>query len=776
MKTQSYEVTKDLYLVETTIGTKKAKKADPPACHHIAVIDCSYSMYSDLPRIREQLKKRLPKLLKETDLLSIIWFSSRGEHGVLLEAEPVASLTDLQDVNHAIDRWLKPIGLTGFKEPIEDAAKVVAKVAKKGVAHNLFFMSDGCDNQWARSEILKAVEKAADVLASATFVEYGYYADRPLLTAMAEVSGGSLIFAEDFNSYSPLFESAVTKGISGAPRIEVDLDGDPIRGFAFAIDGDALLTFKVEGGKVQVPEDLQSFAYLSPDPVGKVVGKVNTAAKKASTSPTAVGPSEVALAYAAVSLYSVRMQPNVVLPLLKALGDVGFIEEFSGLFGKDKYSSFMEATRLAAVGQATRRFIKGYDPKKVPKEDAFTVIDLLRILDQADDSRVLIDHPAFSYSRISRARVTDGSLSPEEQVEIDNLTTQLAGKTNITNKIAAIVSGKGPGLKFVADPAPNGYPISGLTFNETRPNISILVQKDGHVILDENRPDKVPQKLPTFIYRNYAIVRDGLINVEQLPIQVSEGTLDAIKKQKPPRGVLGKASKKGTRYELVVNLKRLPIINRKMVQETSAQVLFEKEFELACARAEQKVYNALKKEKFPRVSKGFEALYGTDAAEWLKERGITDYSGFNPKGRQTEAKDYYVGKELVVKLKGYASLPSVNEVKKRVAAGKALTGGAALMSPANDEIKDFLASDVYQKAKNQDKALEGWLDGQALEAKRTVRRLLFELAQIKLSITIGQVWFREFGSINENTLDLDLTGTGKPVTCTVELNEVEIKI
>lgn len=782
MKTQCYEVAKDLFLVEATLGSKKTTKKVEPPCHHIAVIDCSYSMCYDLPRIREQLKKRIPKLLKEKDLLSIIWFSSRGQHGVLVEAEPVATLADLQDINHAIDRWLKPVGLTGFKEPIEDAGKLAAKLAKKhsGMAHSLFFMSDGCDNQWARAEIIKAVEKVAGDLASATFVEYGYYADRPLLTAMAEASGGCLIFADDFDKYAPIFESAVTKGISGAPRVEAKVDGDPIRGFAYAFDGDDLLTFKVEGGKVLVPEDLQSFAYLSPSPVGKVVGKVGEAAKKASATPTAAGPSEVALAYAAVSLYSVRMQPNVVLPLLKALGDVSFIEEFSGLFGKDKYSAFMEATRMAATGAG--RFVKGYDPKKVPKDDAFTVLDLLRILDEADDSRILIDHDAFSYSRISRGRVTDDSLSAEDLEQVQELSARIAASTDpkeiqkLSDEIKTISAVKVTALKFEGDDAPHGYSIDGLTFNETRPNISIRVQKQGHVTLPDERPAKVPQKFSTFVYRNYAIVRDGLIHVQQLPVQVSQATLDKIKKGKPPRGVLGKTAAVGDRVQLVINLNKLPIINRKMVQEVSAEALFRKEYELAQARAEQKVYNALKKEKFPRTSKGFEALYGADATKWLQERGITDYSGFNPKGKQAEAKDYYVGKELVVKIKGYTSLPSVNDVKKRIASGKAITGGAALMSPAMDDITAFLESDAYKKAKSKDKTLEGWLDGQALEAKRAVRKLLFELAQVKFAVVVGQVWFKEFASLDENSLDLDLTGTGKPIPCTVEQKEVEIKI
>ena len=171
-KTTSSKVSNSLFLVRQPIKAASSKEVVVEAVNHVAIIDCSGSMYAELPRIREQLKKRIPKLLKEQDTLSVIWFSGRGQCGVLLEAEPIATLTDLQAVNGAIDRWLKTVGLTGFKEPIELVSKLVATVAKKNSnPFAMFFMSDGCDNQWSRQEILKAVELVSGKLASASFVE-----------------------------------------------------------------------------------------------------------------------------------------------------------------------------------------------------------------------------------------------------------------------------------------------------------------------------------------------------------------------------------------------------------------------------------------------------------------------------------------------------------------------------------------------------------------------------------------------------------------------------
>src|SRR5690606_20160920 len=163
-------------LVSVVVPKAASAKPTPQPTNHLVVIDCSGSMYHDLPLIRAQLKDKLPRLIAEADTISLIWFSGKGEFGTLVKGEPVATLKDLSELNKAIDRWLKPVGLTGFKEPLEEVKRVAAGL--QGVC-SLFFMSDGYDNQWSQAQILKAVEEVVPLVASATFVEYGYYWNHP---------------------------------------------------------------------------------------------------------------------------------------------------------------------------------------------------------------------------------------------------------------------------------------------------------------------------------------------------------------------------------------------------------------------------------------------------------------------------------------------------------------------------------------------------------------------------------------------------------------------
>lgn len=278
----SYKVSDNLFLVRQTQDPKAAPPAAKvePSVNHIAVIDCSGSMWGELPKIRDQIKKRIPKLLKQGDTLSVIWFSGRNQFGALLEAEPVGTLTELKEVNNAIDRYLQCVGLTGFKEPIEEAKRLIARVSKKNSnPFALFFMSDGWDNQWSKPEILKAIEDTAAGLSSATIVEYGNYADRQLLAKMAEKAGGTMITAESFDKYAPIFEGAISKQVSGAPRVEIPIEGDPIGGFAFLLDAGDIITSEVNAGKVAVPEDKSELWYLSPTLVGELKEDLEVLAK-----------------------------------------------------------------------------------------------------------------------------------------------------------------------------------------------------------------------------------------------------------------------------------------------------------------------------------------------------------------------------------------------------------------------------------------------------------------------------------------------------------------
>ena len=730
--TKHTRIADDLFLIRQKVPcAAPAAPAELPT-HHLMVVDCSGSMSADLPQLRAQLKKKLRTLLKEGDALSVVWFSGRGEFGTLFECERLPTLVDLKSVETAVDRWLKPIGLTGFKEPIEEVARLVERADYS--SHSLVFMSDGQDNCWPRAEVLAAVERAAGGLSAATFVEYGYFADRALLAAMAERAGGQHVFAEHFNRYEPIVEAALRQRPVSGKRVSVAVEGDPIGGFAWTtnLETSELTAYGVEAGQVRVPDvDKLVFAYLSSRPVG-----VPTTDKE--NSPTHL--------YAALSLFGVRARPDIVFPILRHLGDVSFIREASGLFGKQRYSAF-ETRAREAVFDGSRRFTEGCDTSAVPRDDAYTVLEFLRLMETDRECRVLVDHPRFEYNRIGRKRVD----APAE--------------------------GSVPPLRFTPKPMPEGCSVSGLTYNEDTPNVSILVRREGVVDLAPRlKPTELTtllREFPTFIFRNYAIVKDGVVNISTLPVRLSEGALRRLMAEsdagRVPAGVVEGT---GDPALILMHLDRLPVLNRRMVSTQTARLLFECEWALLKVQAAQKVYRGLLKEIGAlKKSESFEQLYGTSAAEWLKDAGFTDYSGFNPRRVQAESTDYYIARELGVKLKGYASLPSLNEFRKQRDKGK-LNGPAQLMLPAFEEASAHAKGIPV-------KQLEEWLESRADSLDAVRRSLLADKALAVFTTVVGGVWFTDCPTVGEGAMTLTLDGPGgskHALEFSVEAREVQVKV
>ncbi len=786
--TVSYQIAPNLFINSQAVGkVTNVGKSAPSSINHILILDCSGSMSYDLPKIRTQLKTKLPQLLNVGDTVSIVWFSGKREFGPIVVGEHVENLQKLGKLNQLLDQWLKPVGMTGFREPLEFVKTIVTEV-NNGNPFSLFFMSDGHDNQWSRTSILDAAKQLAGDVSSATFVEYGYYADRMLLSAMAESMGGMHIHADDFNAFEPMIWSSIMTPRRRVRTTEFKLNavnngGEwAIGGFVFQVTGGDLLTHSVsaqDGGvSISIPFDVANVYYLTH------VAPQNAMTLAMQPPLQGVMSAMRNAMYAALSLYSVRMRSDVIFPLLNALGDVAYTEQFTNCFGKQKYTDFMNATKRAAF-DVDAQLTKGYDPDLLPPDDAFTVLDLLQLLSQRD-ANVLLDHPTFKYSKISRSRVNaDEFLSTEEQEKLLEIQLQMSTERNAKKlkeyqaQIDEILVQKRSALKFEADEAPEGYSISALTYNESRPNVSLLVKKTGHVNLRERYEampaDEARAKIDvravsldnfrTFIYRNYAIIQDGMVNVEQLPVIIDHSTYVVLKVMP---GVDIEPLDGGPPDSYLINLKSLPIINRKMVQEVSAEEVIKLEYELTKQRAAFKVYKAMRTEMFPDAKADvWIKQYGSDATAWLHDQGLTEYSGFNPKMVQAPVTDAITTRELDIKLKGYSTLPPVGKVRDDMGQGKKLNGPATLMA------KIITNADAWLKA-NPAKLHKAWLVGNEAMVQANVRGLTHKMAQIKFSIIVGQTWFHEFASLDEKTYAVAIDNEKIIGTC--ELREVEVKI
>ena len=791
----SHVVDENLYLIHTYPDRKTmAAPAQAAPNHWIVVLDVSGSMLHNIEPMKRQLKNWLATHAAShgRDLITVIWFSGRGECDTLVEAQVLDGLKDFTLVNRAIDR-LRTVGMTGFRDPWELVAKVVTKVraAHPGHQHNVIKMTDGCENQHSRVDVMHAVEKAAQLgLSSATLVACGYYADVPLLTSMAEKIGGTVIQTSDFDGFEPVFKSAVAKTPAGGKKTPVQI-GDAVGGFAYAMQGNDLVVFGIENGGIAVPTDVTGVYYMSTVAVGTAATALDLLCQAAANDVALTPPQSgiVAAAYAAVALYAQRMVTKVVKPLLRALGDVAFIEQYSKCFGVDRYAAMTDVAKLAAFGDG--RFVRGRDPSRVPAKDAYTILDLVSDLQSEPDNFVLLDDPEFKYERIGRAGVPlDETFSAAEQAEIDALTAACVGTKGkaavaaqkaLADRRDAIMATKHAPLKFIANPAPGGYSVSNIVTHAERPNISINVTREGTVDVLSRLPVTLSAHVPALVRtkttRSYAIVKDGLLNVQTLPVRIEPKTWTKLAKA-------GLVPATYSPDRVVLNLAELPIINEAMVGDVSAKRLFTMSYELLCAQARQKVLKCYRDKYAPKTQTRMLSVLGPEATEFLVSLGITD-GGFNPKVVAAPSTDVYKSKEIKVSLKGISSAigsGKVEEIKDRLTAldaktpkTKPLTAGQRLFEPAIREVEAYLASPAHTGAQNPDEAFVAWITKATNDAVAKVRDLLKQIAAQKFAIAVGQVWPAEFGGdLSKNSLTMNLGG--EDVVCTVQMTEPEVHI
>ena len=706
-------------------SAKTASQSVEVPVNHVFVIDCSGSMHYDLPKIRIQLKNKLPSLLKQNDTVSLVWFSGKGEFGKLVEKVKVNDLNDLNRLSAAIDRWLQPMGCTGFVEPLHS----VRELCDTNDVYSMMFLTDGCDNEWPRSQIIDASTELATLLANAVFVEYGFYCNHQLLTEMADATNGAVVFAEDFDKYDPIFDGICKRRITSR-RIEVEV-GSPVENFVWSCGDAGAITYKVDNGKVYVPEDVDEVFWFTDESDSTV------------TNWKAL--------YQGLSALALNRRSEFVRKQLSDIGDVALYNKYSNAFGKQNLYDFAETLRKAGEDDKLR-FTQGKQVGLQPKEDAYTVLNLLYDLKQGDAQ---VDMSKLHYNRIGRATEMSAELSRKET---EALTESISSSSSIreikelTDEAVRLATERSR-MRFAS--SSNLAKIGSFSYNETRPNVSMLFSLNGTVGLPSDAPSALPHDFPTTIFRNYTVIRDGLLNIEQLPVVATQSVIDKLKLN----GVPMRQESDGT---TIIDLRSMPIINAKMVKSVNAQSLADAIHENMSLKASVKVFKGFLEEVKPaEKSQDIKAKYGEECAEYLKSVGITD-SGFNPKTTLSKPTDKYMSVEFAVKFKGLSTIPSYNALLKKLSTGKPLTVGEQLLKPAYDEC-------VKQKSALSESDFIDWLEEQIRVSTEKANALYEKIIEDKFSIVIGQTWFGDL-DVNNPTL----VSNGVPVT--FEIKDVEVEI
>lgn len=662
--------------------------ATKAACNHVYVVDVSGSMYYDLPKIRQHLKNTISLVAKPDDTFSVIWFSGRSQCGVVFENVLVSDTSTISMMHDSIDRFIKPVGLTGFVDPIKKALQLNLDKSK---LNNFIMMTDGSDNQSKRDDILVEAAKLSTMYQSVSFIEYGYYADRDLLSKMANAVNGVHIFAEGIDKYETIMEDVV-RGVPRVSNIEVSVN-KRAKHCIFIYNGQVRIVDVVDG-KASVPEDVERVHSIVPSDVARVQ--------------LSEDHLYLVLCYAAKTVNS-----ELVWKCLQALGDVKLVEEYQNAFTKQELSIFEESV-TKAVFDPSLRFLEGKDLTIVPAKDVPTVIDLLSRLSKVD-SFVVTDSEYWSYNRIGRSSTTEEALP-----------------------------------RFIPSPM-SKVSLKGLVFNANRPNVSISTTLKGVVALPKNEFGL--DKVPSHITRSYTVVKDGIRNMDQLPVVFPESAKADVENFK--HTVVQEDD--GLCY-WVFDLTKIPVINRAMVEGVSLDKFVKIVEDLEPAKASLKVLTQLIKDQGGSEGKilGLIEKYGEAAAKWLSDIGVRDY-GFGAVGtKSSEATDEYDSIQVEYKIKGLSSLPSLDAVSKKVAEGKKLNLG------------DVLINSAVAAYENADKESLEELKKNLTEVKRELERLL---ANEIYTLVLGRQWYGE-----EEVVETEVNLYGNKAPMTIEKVRKSVKV
>ena len=742
--------------VNSTVTVEVAKKTN-----HIAVIDVSGSMSGDLQQIRTQLKNKLSNLMKEGDTISIVWFSGSREAGILKEEVEVKSLKTLSDLNDAIDKWLRPVGLTAFLKPLQLVKELIGRIRtnRRDGVFSMIFLTDGYNNDCPWNEVTKALKDLENDITSSTFVEYGYYADSRRLTEMASILGGEKISCDGFDEFEPVFASNISKSIRGGKKTVVEITDKYLYDFVFSVDGSSVLLYNIVDGKVMVGGDVKEIHFFSPKELGVTDNGTDTAL------------------YAAIYVLSDKLLNDDAEKVFYALGDNHYYKMLVNAFGKQKLNGFKTAIK-ECIADTSKRFPDGGRAKITPVSDnAYCFMNLIEDLGNIEGCLFFPSHSNFSYNRIGRKKVAVGSTLTDADKQ------RLAEAKNIEelNKITAELVEKKVDLKFVNSDYNKGYPLTDIVWNEERANLSVRTYIDGEAILPENKFGV--DKVASFRYKTYTLVKDGIVNVQKLPVSYS----DELHRHLSMNGVQFELTMDlldKSKSIITIDLNSIPLVNRGMVKAVSAKSLAIAEWNLLKLQADKKVYDYYRKSLFPKTSKSFVEMLTIDlgeekakeCADWLKEIGITDYNGFAPKTTDEESTDFYMSVHLATKVKGFSSLPKVEDVVNKLKDGKPLKPSELIMSDAVKKYQSQLESEIYQtlSEEQQKDVLKTYLEAKSVESNKLKRKAMQEIAEIKFSVILSKRWFTEFKSFDENTLTLNLDG--QDLVFTFDLNEKEEKI
>jgi hypothetical protein len=483
-------------------------------------------------------------------------------------------------------------------------------------------------------------------------VEYQYYCDRDFLKRLAELANGVSIFNEEFKDYDDSFGVFMKNSVNTFQPLQT------VRPVIYMENNNLVIKNPVNGS-VRVPSHIDTVWTVDQGALFSF----------ATNNRDKMDPL-VRLVYIAM-LYAIQTKESFIMNhCISVLGDVYVAKRYSVCFSKQDYSRLSEHIRNCILDPEQYAFLDGVDLSYQPKDDAFNVVQLLQVLQQDDRTRFYPYHHSFAYSRISK-EVKDE--------------TQFVANRDLGTRI-------------------------NLVYNQSRANISLGCQIHGHNLIDDD------EIVPSTVFRNYTILKDGIKNVNTVPVSLSESVFNQLVEE----GLIRTEYKKNEVY--LLDITNLPVVNRGFVSSSFTSTDF-------CAKHVELYHTKSETKYLKKMLANLEDEEKEPGSEHEYERKKVD---------PNVVRDFYEAPELQVKISKCSTIPTVNDkLLAKLDAQSKLTQSEMIMLAVHNEYKSFCDQNADVVSKRD------WISQRLVQQKARLHTLTTYLEQAKMALLIGNAWFSD---------------------------------
>lgn len=673
-----FKIKQNLFLVEKEIDNTKTVAKAINQVNQLWLFDRSGSMCGDLRKLITDMKQRA-RTLVEGDTLSLGWFSGEGSYRFILKGYKISAKEDYKQIDDILDKNSSTLGTTCFSEILDESSKTIDDLSGFG-SFSLVLFTDGCpvvsDYTKEIKNIFAAIGKLANQVTSALLVGYGHYYNKSLMQEMAEKIGGSLVHSSDIASFGASLDEYITSSREAGDKIKIKVENTNENNIYFSIFGKTVISYKPNKDEISyvIGKGKKDFLYILTDSVSSSDEEI--------TNLEELGPrnSFTKGMYGLAAILSQKTQTLLAVDVLGLLGDKYLIDLLYDSFTNNEYGR-AEKNITDAMASPSVRFKGGKVFGYIKPDDTPCLLDVVDVI-TSDESAEFFPYAGEGYSRVGvkSEKKTDVEFKPDNK----------------------------------------GFSVGNIVWSSSKLNLSLNTVVTGTVELDDDAKKlNLLKEFNCSIIRNFTFVKDGYLNIEKPVFKLSKESHDTLKS-------FGCTDVEWSNEAISYDLSAVPVINRKYASDAKSVKTF---CELAIRESHlEGIVKVLKASAKAQKAASFNSNinYSDAIVEYLAKFHIKN-GIFSPPVVKAESTDFYMSKKFEIKIKGLSSLPKIDDVKKKIAVGKALTISDTLIKAGIDELETVSNIDVAFK----NRQLE-------------LRKIRAELLRLKFGLIIGKGTLDEF--------------------------------